>query len=368
MATTYSNAQLGIVDNSGNVKVVYPVTKATLVKMSTTRNSQTTVDGLLGTLGDCAYKNVSSIIDSGNTFDRTASYTSTTTTFNQKQIANLYSQLNSNTTYVASGDLIFTDNKGSISSSNGWNWKELVKSCRLGVVSNYIANGSYVNLTCGDNITYKMVAQVNTYKGNLGLGDHIDFISADLMGSLSIINDSNSSGSNNSKSAGVPSWISSKVGTNSIRSFLDNFYTNYIPSSLKPYIANKTAVVPIRYGSTNLSDDNTTAVCDLGKLWLLYAKEIWGDITTNISSGPLLYGPTGAASGEFIYEKNLNKYPAFNDSSFRIKKKGGSAGDWWTASDIGGSAYNFCNVDNYGSGDGIYPSYGSGVPLCFRIN
>ena len=115
MATTYSNAQLGIVDNSGNVKVVYPVTKATLVKMSTTRNSQTTVDGLLGTLGDCAYKNVSSIIDSGNTFDGTASYTSTTTTFNQKQIANLYSQLNSNkantnhnhdSAYQAKGDYL----------------------------------------------------------------------------------------------------------------------------------------------------------------------------------------------------------------------------------------------------------------------
>ena len=60
MATTYNNAQIGIVDSSGNVNVIYPITTGANVAITANSNytSGTTVQKLVSGLGAAAFKSV----------------------------------------------------------------------------------------------------------------------------------------------------------------------------------------------------------------------------------------------------------------------------------------------------------------------
>lgn len=83
MATNYYNAQIGVVDASGNVNVIYPITKAANVDLVAT--SYSTVEACLAALGTAAFKNAS------DTYTATGSTVATT-----KAVYDAYSTLNSN--------------------------------------------------------------------------------------------------------------------------------------------------------------------------------------------------------------------------------------------------------------------------------
>lgn len=83
MATNYYNAQIGVVDASGNVNVIYPITKAANVDLVAT--SYSTVEACLAALGTAAFRNAS------DTYTATGSTVATT-----KAVYDAYSTLNSN--------------------------------------------------------------------------------------------------------------------------------------------------------------------------------------------------------------------------------------------------------------------------------
>ena len=77
MATTYNNAQIGVVDASGNLNVIYPITKATNVAYKSTNvdakltslqsavdtlNSKITDSGWINLGSGCDYRKVNGIV------------------------------------------------------------------------------------------------------------------------------------------------------------------------------------------------------------------------------------------------------------------------------------------------------------------
>ena len=88
MATTYNDTQIAVVDSSGNISVIYPRTKASLVSLSAT--SYNDVESCLAALGTAAFKNTS------NTYNATGTTVATT-----KAVYDAYTTLNNKlpTTY-----------------------------------------------------------------------------------------------------------------------------------------------------------------------------------------------------------------------------------------------------------------------------
>lgn len=95
MATTYNHCQIAIVDASGNVSVIYPITQAQDVSVVRTSNANlpttvTTAQKLANALGALAFKNVADIIST----DGTA--TSNTKTWASSVINTKLTELSSN--------------------------------------------------------------------------------------------------------------------------------------------------------------------------------------------------------------------------------------------------------------------------------
>lgn len=90
MATTYNHAQIGIVDASGNVNVIYPITTGADVSITRTNTklptAATTAQALANALGKLAFVD-SQISDSE---------TSTTKTWSSNKINSAITELNSN--------------------------------------------------------------------------------------------------------------------------------------------------------------------------------------------------------------------------------------------------------------------------------
>lgn len=94
MATYYNHCQVGIVDASGNVNVIYPQTYASDVKVGTANkgigiDTSSTVQSLITALGTAAIKNV------GDLVTNSASSASTTQAYSCAQINSKLTELNS---------------------------------------------------------------------------------------------------------------------------------------------------------------------------------------------------------------------------------------------------------------------------------
>ena len=94
MATYYNHCQVGIVDASGNVNVIYPQTYASDVKVGTANSSigittSSTVQSLISKLGSAATKNV------GDLVTNSASSSSTSQAYSCNQINSKLNELNS---------------------------------------------------------------------------------------------------------------------------------------------------------------------------------------------------------------------------------------------------------------------------------
>ena len=94
MATYYNHCQVGIVDASGNVNVIYPQTYASDVKVGTANSSigittSSTVQSLISALGSAATKNV------GDLVTNSSSSSSTSQAYSCNQINSKLNELNS---------------------------------------------------------------------------------------------------------------------------------------------------------------------------------------------------------------------------------------------------------------------------------
>ena len=110
MATTYNHAQIGIVDASGNINVIYPITTGADVSITRTNTklptAATTAQALANAFGKLAFAD-SEISDS---------VTSTTKTWSSNKINTAITKLNSNckkiNTYVGKDGKIHFVNSG----------------------------------------------------------------------------------------------------------------------------------------------------------------------------------------------------------------------------------------------------------------
>lgn len=98
MATTYNHCQIAIVDASGNVSVIYPITQAQDVSVVRTSNANlpttvTTAQKLANALGALAFKNVADIISTDG------ATTSTTKTWSSSVINTKLTELSSKLEY-----------------------------------------------------------------------------------------------------------------------------------------------------------------------------------------------------------------------------------------------------------------------------
>lgn len=130
----------------------------------------------------------------------------------------------------------------------------------------------------------------------------------------------------------------------------------FLPDELKAVIIEKRVYAPTRQSDSGvLSNDNSGAWVNLGKLWLPDEYEI---------TGARLMTSSGWFSGGFV------QYPIFANSMNRLKRIQGSAGrsNWWTSSALAGSAAYFVCVGNAGYVLSSGASSAHRAPFCFRVS
>ena len=104
MATTYNDTQIAVIDASGNISVIYPRTKASLVSLSAT--SYSNVEDCLAALGTAAFKNTSNIyVATGNTVATTkAVYDSFTNLSNKIKTYTAHGNISKGSGLAAGGE------------------------------------------------------------------------------------------------------------------------------------------------------------------------------------------------------------------------------------------------------------------------
>ena len=151
MATTYNHAQIGIVDASGNINVIYPITTGADVSITRTNTklptAATTAQALANAFGKLAFAD-SEISDSE---------TSTTKTWSSNKINTAITKLNSNckkiNTYVGNDGKIHFVNSGG--ADTVLNFSSGAKSIVLNM-DNY-GWSSTIRISCESYNTLKLV-------------------------------------------------------------------------------------------------------------------------------------------------------------------------------------------------------------------
>jgi len=259
-------------------------------------------------------------------------------------------------------------------SGNIWTW-----------IQNRIRTGNYSGIHVSDFITFTAnggtvrseVAGINTYtrSGTPVIGNHIDFISRDLFpGSGAMYNFANY---NNGTTVSPSPWLASNLFAwlNSVDmqvpnsasapplmttvSYSANGVWNTLPAALQEVIVQKVALIPSRYLSGNrLTDDNSWAVREIGRLWLPSEMEVYGTTVWGSNLSP----NQGWSSGGCV------QYPIFANNMKRAKVLGpGARSMWWLLNARGGDAFSICAVNESGFAFNWNPNSALRFPLCFRI-
>lgn len=231
----------------------------------------------------------------------------------------------------------------------------------------------YIPFTTSNSRTFQaQVGGINTYKGygDTEIGNHIDFITRELWPDTFQMNPVNIN-NGTSETKNTP-WLASNgyLYLNSLAGQVPNSTTQpfemadvdytaggmyyYLPTALKNVIVKKRVYAPTRYSASGvLTNDNSGAWVNLGKLWLPDEYEI---------TGARLMTSTGWFSGGFV------QYPIFAHGMNRLKRAGGGRDNWWASSAYAGSSTAFVFVYNNGR---VYLNSASGAlraPFCFRIS
>jgi hypothetical protein len=244
--------------------------------------------------------------------------------------------------------------------------------------------GDFIPLECSNGVRLNMdIAGINTYfrYGDTAVPNHIDFISRgtwpeNIPWNLADYN--NGLGANpggNTQEERLSPWLASNVKAflNSETAWVPNgtsadppvTFADYrttgvwdkLPAALQAVIAEKRALMPIRYtgGGLILLGDHSTRWGNLGKLWLPYEVEVVGSV---------INGNIHAAYG-------LIQYPIFANNMNRLKNIENSASrtNWWLANTTANTSTTAISISGNGSLTNTATTFSSGIrtPVCFRI-
>ena len=130
----------------------------------------------------------------------------------------------------------------------------------------------------------------------------------------------------------------------------------YLPTQLKNVIIEKRFLLPTRYSASGLlTDDNSWAWKNIGKLWFPDECEVYGV-------------PVWGGKGGYSIGGSGLQYPLFAGNMNRLKFRNGSRYDWWVLSPYSGSSMYWCVVNS----DGHCSYYDASLsyvaaPVCFRV-
>lgn len=166
--------------------------------------------------------------------------------------------------------------------------------------------GDYVPLVIDENDWKAIIIGINTYK-NFGPDDkivnnHIDFWLVSEEDNTHVFNSVNN---NNSKDSSTPFWLTSDIYAwlNALKidvvdnaavpmtltevDYTETGFLKKLPESLQNLIVDRYGSLPVRYNANNLTSSDTGASWDhCGKLWLLQAPEITGNLLyINVNAG-----------------------------------------------------------------------------------
>ncbi len=256
--------------------------------------------------------------------------------------------------------------------ANPWAW---IKARIAAKNFSQIHDGDYIPFTTTNSRTFQaQIAGINTYcgYGDTEVKPHIDFITRELWPDTFQMNKVNIN-NGTSKEKAMP-WLASNgyLFVNSLAGQVPNSTTKpfemvdvdytaggmyfYLPDELKAVIVEKRVYAPTRQSDSGvLSNDNSGAWVNLGKLWLPDEYEI---------TGARLMTSSGWFSGGFV------QYPIFAHSMNRLKRIQGSnsRSNWWTSSAYAGVTTNFVYVNSNGLVYNYYASTALRAPFCFRIS
>lgn len=263
---------------------------------------------------------------------------------------------------------------GEIGSTNVWTWiKQRIDAAEMDGYEGLNIH-DYIPFVAGGNVIKAEIGGIDTYYnyGDTAVPHHIDFISRDCWPDTHVFNKVNY---NNGTSVSPSPWLASDLyawlnslamqvpnATTANPAMVDVDYSatgvyDKLPAELKAVIVQKRALLPSRYTAGSLlTDDNSWAWADMGKLWIpseieVYGCEHWGS-------------KNGYSSGGF------QQYPIFATNMKRVKGAGdgGTRATWWLLSAYGGHSASFARVSS--GGHGSYHSASNAAiraPLCFRI-
>ena len=213
-----------------------------------------------------------------------------------------------------------------------------------------------VTMTTGE-IIEMQIAGINTYL-NIFSGavhPHIDWISRDSLATTHVWNTTNNNNGDSTEAqpfmaSALYKWLNTTVSGDSTSNILSK-----LPQKVRNVIATKRLYMPTRYtNGSSLTEDNSWADKSFTGLWLPFEGEIFEHCSWSTRG-------FGTAA--------MRQYGLFKSSWKAVMKRagrGGSLGDWWTASATSGNAAYSVFVNAYGISGRNNASYASGVPVCFR--
>lgn len=213
-----------------------------------------------------------------------------------------------------------------------------------------------VTMTTGE-IIEMQIAGINTYL-NIFSGavhPHIDWISRDSLATTHVWNTTNNNNGDSTEAqpfmaSALYKWLNTTVSGDSTSNILSK-----LPQKVRNVIATKRLYMPTRYtNGSSLTDDNSWADKSFTGLWLPFEGEIFEHCSWSTRG----YGTAA-----------MRQYGLFKSSWKAVMKRngrGGSFGNWWTASAGSGAATNSVYVSAYGMSANNTASGARGVPVCFR--
>lgn len=213
-----------------------------------------------------------------------------------------------------------------------------------------------VTMTTGE-IIEMQIAGINTYL-NIFSGavhPHIDWISRDSLATTHAWNTTNNNNGDSTEAqpfmaSALYKWLNTTVSGDSTSNILSK-----LPQKVRNAIAPKRLYMPTRYtNGSSLTDDNSWADKSFTGLWLPFEGEIFEHCSWSTRG----YGTAA-----------MRQYGLFKSSWKAVMKRtgrGGSFGNWWTASASSGYATSSVIVSADGLSHRYYASIAYGVPVCFR--
>lgn len=269
-----------------------------------------------------------------------------------------------------------TDSLAQMGRELPFTWAEISENIKAGNPEG-IRNHDYISFETTNGYTVTVEANVDTYYnyGDTPVPHHVDFIGRDVWPDAKPFNRVNY---NNGTSVSPSPWLASELYAwlNSLQANVPNADTvnppliavdyrttgvyDKLPAALKNVIVTKRALLPSRYTSgALLSDDNSWAWVDAGKLWLPSEVEVYGCAMWGTRVNGNAYSSGGYA-----------QYPVFAQNTKRIKGAGdgGARSTWWLSTASGGNSTHCANAVSYGYVNTTSASSPTiRAPLCFRI-